>query len=268
MQNTQVTQRWLAKIQQNAHRDKMMFWGCFFFVFFQTFIFLPMSLSNILHTVRNGPWSLVVLAMMFLPSFGMAALALRFALKKPDWNAEEMTRLGGVQAVGPLLELLGTPKGPRQMKPLFVALIQLLPQMKASDSGLVTAEQRKSLYTLLKGGLNVYAKPDLFLQYRLAVLKALEQIGVADAVPIVEHLANATARTADQKALKAAALECLPLLLVNSSDVEATKTLLRASSPENAAPEALLRPVEFTPDANPNQLLHAADPPSPLPPTP
>ncbi len=111
----------------------------------------------------------------------------------------------------------------------------------------------------------MYSKPDLLLQYRLAVLKALEQIGDTDAIPLVEHLANAKARTADQKALKAAAIKCLPLLLVNSTDVEATQTLLRASSPENAAPETLLHPVDFTPDPTPQQLLHAAETPAPLP---
>jgi hypothetical protein len=260
MPHTRAVHEWFAKIRNKAHRDKMVFWGLF--ISCQMFLFVPIALGNTIATVRSGHLNPLWIAMLCLPSFGMAAVALRFMLRKPDWSAEEMTRIGGVQAVGPLLELLGSPKGPRQLKPLFVALIQLLPRMKASDSGLLTAGQRKLLYTLLKGGLNVYAKPDLLLQYRLAVLKALEQIGDADAIPIVEHLATAKARTTDQKALKAAAIECLPSLLMNCSDVEDTKTLLRASSPETAAPEMLLRAVEFTPDSHPKQLLQAADPPA------
>lgn len=264
-QNPQAVHDWLAKIQRKAHRDKMLFWG--FFAFLQMFLFVPIALSNTLATVRNGHFNPVWIAMLCLPPLGMVALALRFAFKKPNWNAEEMTRVGGVQAVGTLLELLGTPKRPKQLKPLFVALIHLLPQMKASDARLLTAGQRKLLYALLKNGLNIYAKPELLLTYRLAILKALEQIGDADALPIVEHLANGKANTAPQKVLKAAAVECLPLLRANYSDVEATKTLLRASSPENAAPETLLRSVEFTLDANPQQLLHAADTPSSLPPS-
>ncbi len=264
-QHTQAVQEWLAKIQKQAYRDKKMFWG--FFAFFQMFLFVPIALSNTLASVRNDHLNMAWLAMLCLPTFGMVALGLRFAFRKPEWNAEEMTQIGGVRAVGALLELLGTPKGPRQLKPLFVALIQLLPQMKASDAGLLTTGQRKLLYTLLKSGLNIYAKPDLLLQYRLAILKALEQIGDADAIPIVEHLANGKAHTPYQKELKAAAIECLPLLLINFTEVEATKSLLRPSSSENPAPETLLRPFAFTPDANPKQLLHSAEMPSPLPPT-
>lgn len=263
-QNTQAVHDWLAKIQQKAHRDKMLFWG--FFAFFQMFIFIPIALTSVLPLIRNGHFNLMVVAMLCLPSFGIAALALRFALRKPSWNAEEMTRIGGVQAVGALLELLGTPKRPKQLKPLFVALIHLLPQMKASDAGLLTTGQRKLLYTLLKNGQNMFSKPDLMLTFRLAILKALEQIGDTAAIPVVARLANGQARTTDQKALKAAALDCLPLLQVNFGGVEATKTLLRASTPENAAPETLLRPAEFTLDENPEQLLHAADTPAALPP--
>jgi hypothetical protein len=263
-QNAPAVHDWLGKIQRKAHRDKRLFWGLF--AFFQAFLFVPIALSNTFPIVSNGHINLAWLALMFLSPFGMAALGLIFTFKKPDWNAEELTRVGGVEAVGPLLELLGTPKRPRQLKPLFVALIQLLPQMKASDAAMLTVGQRKLLYALLKNGLNVYARPDLLLTYRLAVLKALEQIGDADAIPLVMHLANGKARTARQKALKAAAIECLPLLQVNFSRVEATKTLLRASAPENASPKTLLRPVEYTPDANPKQLLHAADTPFPPPP--
>ena len=221
-QNTQAVHDWLGKIQRRAHRDRRLFWGLF--AFFQAFLFVPIALSNTFLAMSKGHFNLAWLALMFLPPFGMAALGLLFTLKKPDWNAEELTRVGGVEAVGTLLELLGTPKRPRQMKPLFVALIHLLPQMKASDAALLTAGQRKLLYALLKSGLNVYANPDLLLKYRLAVVKALEQIGDADAIPLVEHLANGKARTAHQKALKAAAMECLPLLRANCSDGEATKT--------------------------------------------
>ena len=99
--------------------------------------------------------------------------------------------------------------------------------------------------------------PDL--EFRLAILKALEQIGDAAAIPAVEHLANGYAYSANQRALKAAAQECLPLLRANFGSVEANKTLLRASSAENAAPETLLRASEPAPDTKPEELLRAAD---------
>ena len=186
-------------------------------------------------------------------------MGLRFLLKKPEWNAEELTRIGGVQAVGALIDLVFAPKLPNHRTPLYAALAELLPQMKASDARLLTNGHQRALHRALKSGFNPNVNPAVYLRFRLAILKALEQVGDAAAIPVVSHLANGKARTASQKVLKAAAQDCLPLLRVNFGGVEATKTLLRASAPENAAPGTLLRPVEFTPDPNPKALLRAAN---------
>lgn len=256
-QNTQAVQQWLSKIQRKARRDKSLL------LFFQAFIFLPISLISFLPLMHNNHLYQMLWVLLFLPVIGMALMGLRAFLKKPTWNAEELARLGGVKAVGTLLDLLSAPKAPKQMTPLYVALTELLPQMKAGDAATWTVEQRSILLWSLQNSYGGYTSPALYQNYRLAILKAMEQIGDAAAIPVVEHLANGAARTAPQKALKAAAMECLPLLRANLSDVEAAKTLLRASTPENSAPKTLLHPVEFTPDANPKQLLQAADTPSP-----
>ena len=256
-QTTQAVHAWLSKTQQQARRERKGFWGLF--IFFQLFLFGPIGLSNVFPIFKNGHVNLAALALLFSPALGMATMALWINFRKPRWNVEELTRVGGVEAVGTLLEILGGPKLPRQVTPLLVALTELLPQMKASDAGLLTKGQRRLLNATLKSGFSDKFDPVLTINYRLAILKALEQVGDASAIPVVEHLANGRARTASQKALKAAAQECLPLLRVNFGGVEATKTLLRASAPENAAPETLLRPVEFTPDPNPKALLRAAD---------
>ena len=209
--------------------------------------------------MRNGHLNLMALALMFMPAIAMSLLALRFHFKRPNWNAQELARVGGVQAVGTLIDLLAAPKAPRHLTPLYAALTELLPQMKASESGLLTPGERKMLLWTLKNGFSANVKPAVILNYRLAILKALEQAGDAAAIPAVMRLANEKARTVNQKALKAAAQECLPLLRSAFGGVEVKKTLLRASSPENAASETLLRPVEFTPDANPRQLLRVAN---------
>lgn len=264
--NTEVTpavHQWLAKIQRKAQRDKRRYWGLF--IFFQAFIFVPISLTNIFPIMRNGHFNLVALAMMFTPAIGMMLLALWYAFKKPDWNAEELMRIGGVQAVGTLIDLIQTPKTPRQTTPLLVALTNLLPLMQASDAALLTAEQRKLLYWIVKGGFTAGVNPAAYLKFRLAILKALEQIGDAGAIPVVTSLANGWAYTVNQKALKAAAQECLPLLQSNFGSVEATKSLLRASQSLPTAPELLLRSAEFIPDANPKTLLRPADVASPPP---
>lgn len=254
---TPAVHQWLAKIQQKALRDKKRFWT--FFIIMELSTFVTIYIPGLIPFTVNGkinPWALTL---PFLPALGMLLMSLKIFLTKPGWNAEEMTRLGGVQAVGPLIDLIQSPKSPRQVPPLYVALTKLLPLMKASDAALLTKGQRDMLYWVLKNGFNAAAKPGVYLGFRLAILRALEQIGDAAAIPIVTTLANGRARTANQKALKAAAQECLPLLQSNFGSVEATKTLLRASQPLPAAPEMLLRPAEFIPDANPKTLLRPAD---------
>ena len=131
--------------------------------------------------------------------------------------------------------------------------------MKASDAALLNGSQRGWLNILLRNSTVPRKNTQMDLDFRLAILKALEQIGDAAAIPAVEHLANGYAYSANQKALKAAAQECLPLLRANFGSVEANKTLLRASSAENAAPETLLRASEPAPDTKPEELLRAAD---------
>src|SRR5579871_2989614 len=213
-QNTQAVHDWLGKIQRKAHRDKSLL------IFFQAFIFLPISLIGFLPLMHNNHLYLMLLVLLFLPVIGMTLMGLRAFLKKPTWNAEELARFGGVKAVGTLLDLLPAPKAPRQMTPLYAALTELLPQMKANDAASWTAEQRRTLLWSLQNGYGGYTSPALYQNYRLATLKAMEQIGDAAAIPVVEHLANGKVRTAHQKALKTAAMECLPLLRANVSDVE------------------------------------------------
>ena len=262
-QTTQTVPHWLAKIQRKAQRDKTNFWRVY--IFLQLFFFVPLLLTGAFPVMRNGHFNLPVLLMLFTPAIGMALMTLRFAFKKPNWNAEEVARVGGVQAVGTLIDLLQVPKAPRQMTPLYAALTDILPRMKASDAGMLTSAQRKTLHLTLRSESSFSVNPAVVFRYRLAVLKALEQIGDASALPLVTRLAKGRARTANQKAIKTAAQDCLPLLTANSGGLEANKTLLRASSPEETGKETLLRPAAFAPDPNPNQLLRASDSPA-LPP--
>ena len=219
--STQAVHAWLSKTQRQARRERKGFWGLF--IFFQLFLFGPICLSNVFPSFKNGHVNPANLALLFAPAAAMALLALWANFRKPQWNAEELARVGGVAAVGTLLERMGGPKAPRQVAPLVAALTELLPQMKASDAGLLTAEQRQMLNGTLKREFNGNLNADMMLNYRLAILKALEQVGDASAIPVVSRLANGKAGTASQKALKAAAQECLPLLQSNFGGVEATK---------------------------------------------
>jgi len=265
VENHSAIRTWLASIQQKSRRDKKRFWGLF--IFFQSLVLVPISLTNYFPIMRDGHLDLRVLTLLFLPAISMLVLALKVVLTKPGWNAEELMRVGGVEAVGTLLDLLSVPKAPKQMTPLYTALTELLPQMTASDAATLTAEQRRMLHLSMQNGSGMMNAPVVHQHYRLAVLAAMEQIGDIDFIPIVERLANGGARTASQQALKAAAIACLPQLRADFGGLTATKTLLRASSPEPFAPDTLLRPIAFVPEANPDQLLHTVDTPPPPPPT-
>jgi len=247
----------LTKVQRKARRDKIVFW--ILFGIFEMLLFLPIVLSTQFPVWQNDHVNPPVFAMLLMPSVGMALMALRFGLMKPKWSAEELTRVGGLQAVGTLIDLITAPKLPKQMTPLFAALTELLLRMKASDACLLTTEQRRLLHILLRSAIFPGLSPEVLLSLRLAILKALEQIGDASAIPIVMSLTVGKARTENEKTLKAAAEACLPLLRQNSGGVEATKMLLRASSLESAAPETLLRASEPAPDMNPKELLRAAE---------
>ena len=136
--------------------------------------------------------------------------------------------------------------------------------MKASDVNLLTPKHYEALYSVLKSGCGDSAPFAYLTDFRLAILKALEQVGDERAIPAVQRIAVTPAFLPTAKRLREAAERCLPLLQSNHQTIEATKTLLRASSAEQASPETLLRAAEFAPDAAPDKLLRAADKEEPL----
>lgn len=261
-QTAQTVHEWLTNIQRKTRRDKMKFWVGF--LLFESFCLSEIFGFSLMHYLRVYLSGMAAFTLLILPLLSVEFLGLRFLMRKPEWSAEELTRLGGVQAVGTMIDLVFAPKMPDQRTALYAALTVLLPQMRASDAGLLTAAQRRALHRTLKSGFNRNVNAAVMFRFRLAILKALEQIGDSSAIPVVTALANGKARTANQRALKAAAIECLPLLQNNFGGVEANQTLLRASAPEQA-PATLLRPATFTPDAAPKELLRASDALPPLP---
>jgi len=144
------------------------------------------------------------------------------------------------------------------------ALIGLLPKMRASDAGLLNAEQRESLYRGLRR-----KNPELVL----AILKALEQIGDSRAIPYVEKLEKAlqeqrAAAEAQGRSQEAAeidnrilvAKECLQFLQDHAQQEQARQTLLRASDAARVAPDSLLRPATGKSDQESGSLLRASRP--------
>jgi HEAT repeat protein len=132
------------------------------------------------------------------------------------------------------------------------ALKKLLPQVKAGDKQHIAPAEMDALIRELNGS-------DAPLT--IAILRAFEQIGDERALPEVEWLAmgNADLDSDVPAEVRRAAQECLPFLRLRAEQAEQARTLLRASTPTDAAaPDMLLRPAPARADETPpEQLLRA-----------
>lgn len=155
-----------------------------------------------------------------------------------------------VRVVGPLLSLWGV-SSPRTRGAIEEALIELLPQMKASDAALLNDEQRAQLYAILRDT----SRRRVPLQ--LAILEALGRIGDAHAVPVVERLSETPLRR--QRALREAAQRCLPQLRERVLQLQQSSTLLRLSANRAKEKEVLLRTSDSTLQTPAEQLVRPVD---------
>lgn len=138
-----------------------------------------------------------------------------------------------LRAVGPLTSSLGM--GDKVTKVIVeAALVELLPQLKATDSDLLNAEQRTILNSRLKSGS---------VEFVVAILKAYQQIGDPRAIPFVERLATGEGKAAKDARVQAEIPITLEYLRQAKAREEASHTLLRASSGFEIPSDLLLRPA-------------------------
>ena len=155
-------------------------------------------------------------------------------------------------------------------------LTELLPAVKASDSGSIGVEERKILLRQLCIPPNDpgYRDPmELFskvaykreLEFRLSILKALEQIGGMQEVEAVERVArgqiSALSASKFPDEIRKAAQDCLPYLKARSEEQRDASQLLRASSVNDLSGDALLRPASSPSETGSELLLRASNPP-------
>lgn len=164
---------------------------------------------------------------------------------------EAVARRDDIGAAGALMDGLSM-DSPRARRVAAERLIHLLPLVRASDADQFTPERRARLNRILATPVEsaLYKDVrDLFrpavdreVRLRVAILRALEQVGDASALPAVQRLARQTPRTPGERAIHAAANECLPSLQARADHDRRSRTLLRAAdSPAPAS--ALLRPA-------------------------
>jgi hypothetical protein len=138
-------------------------------------------------------------------------------------------------------------------------LTQLLPRLHASDAENFSAEHLRKLYAALNATSVDYSDaftrafdPPIMgdvvdrselLDFHLAILKALEQIGDETAIPHVSAIIERRAFREADKILHDAAVDCFPTLLARIEGNRSGSMLLRPSSGLAKNGETLLRPA-------------------------
>ncbi len=218
-----------------------------------------------------GSIAAVALLLFGLPAVMAVPLSILHYRRrgKRDALLASARRLAEAQDVAALPNLIGAYHidTPAVRRLVVDGLIDLLPRVRASDRGLLSEAHQARLLGILrrrvenplyKDVLGVFrparGKP---VTLRVAILQALEQVGDAAALPVVQALADGPARTQGEKAIREAALQCLPALQQRAEEERAHGRLLRPA----AAPEAetLLRAAGGAPGGEAEVLLRAAD---------
>lgn len=169
--------------------------------------------------------------------------------------AKAAAQLDDARAVGPLVDSLIL--GDRELRAVAVsALIRLLPRLKASDSALLSQDQRKSLCRIVQKACCAAptALCDREIDLAVAALKAFEQVGDVSVLTCVENAARYPAYGAAQQVTDAAET-CLPFLKERIERDRAGRSLLRASDEPSMPADILLRPASETGETNSRELL-------------
>ena len=217
--------------------------------------YLTVLLSRV--ATLDGAFLTFCAAILFMSSVLFFCVEV-FSGRRVQTDIAEMMTQGGVQAVGPLLDLSRIPGRAAGRLPVYGALTHLLPLMKASDAPLLNAGQRAALNRLLTGAGFALRHGPSRLEFVLAALKALEQIGDSSSIPTVQRLAEMRTLSPGRRRIRQAALDCLPALQQNAGLIGQAQDLLRASHEPAANPNLLLRPAVSTHDPAPQELLRAA----------
>ena len=160
----------------------------------------------------------------------------------------KLTEWDDVRVVGPLAEELASPEQDIRFA-AEMALISLLPRLRASDAYLLNTNQRHCLYYTLSGTRHIWLK--------IAILKALEQVGDSEAILYVERLAAGEGAAEWSPEVRQAAIDCLPYLQERARHESSKQTLLRSADSTGATAKTLLRSANETSEINPEQLLRA-----------
>jgi hypothetical protein len=180
-------------------------------------------------------------------------IARSFAIRYRRTTAS-LSAVDDLRMVGPLIDRLGSRSKDRQTRGVLKqALMRLLPRLKASNASLLTAGQKARLTRHL-GHLAMFQGDKAF---QVVILRALEQVGDAQSIPVVERIVRRQPRWSAQEEVHTAAMECLPFLLQRAEEDSSRQTLLRSASCAVGDYSQLLHPAEGVSGVDPGELLRA-----------
>src|SRR5262249_30449931 len=129
-----------------------------------------------------------------------------------------------------------------------LAVIAILPDLKAADAPLLKDRHRACLHRALRGSNS---------ELILATLQALEHVGDHKAIPSVRRLIPCPVWLVYSDRIEQAARQCLLALRARNEKQRTRHTLLRAATDVATSTEILLRPAQDTGTADRQQLLRA-----------
>jgi hypothetical protein len=211
---------------------------------------VPYTLVQMILQFAGGNWpGGLVFAVLTVLTTQLYRLALTARHQR---IAHKLSKLDDVRCIGRLAEMLDWPDASTRHLAIS-ALTRLLPRVKASDNVLHTPGQRANLHRML-----ALTNARNHAEFMESILKALQQIGDASAVPYVEQLAKAQPTSARQRRVCDAARDCLEYVKLRSELTRSSQTLLRASAVSTAGgADLLVRPSNAAGLTDQEQLLRA-----------
>ncbi len=186
--------------------------------------------------------------------FGMVGVLRLMARTRysPQYEVQALLRVQDKRIIPLLMDIPA--KRVATSRTILITLNSLLPTLQAGDAYLLTAEHRNQ-FNIELGWISrtpLRKKSDtIFVDYFVAVLAALQQVGDYTSLPYVERLAQKAANPR----IREAAQECLPFL--QERVTSQGQTLLHpASRPEDAV-DILVRPATVGENTDAGQLLRA-----------
>ncbi|HLJ54893.1 MAG TPA: hypothetical protein VKT77_07605 [Chthonomonadaceae bacterium] len=224
---------------------------------------MPYCALGAITIIVASEWSNALLATtlplgIIAPLIGLAVWRWRTPIVKSRGHIGGVVGAAGIYAIGPLLDMRGGPLLVWERDQIVASLVSLLPDLTQDNAGMLTADQRVCLRDILSGARTMGARREARLGLRLAVLQALTRIGDAQSLPIVRRLAHGNGLGVAPSPITQEARCCLSLLEQNIAIALSHATLLRASAPQPAGPDSLLRAAAPSTSNACDGLLRAA----------